>query len=230
MRIEIAATAISGGGFRKIFLHPSPTTDLRLEAPSRCAGSVVQRLNAILGTLWMVAWLAACASAPSPPAGEASTLQQDAWPLLPSDLPRPLALQQQLVIERDGESRSFDALLEVDAYAVNLAVVAMGRTALTLRWDGRSIDERRADWLPPQVDGARVLQDLQFAMWPIAVLQRAAPRGWRVEEQGSQRRVWQDGSLVVVIDHHSLGDLKIERPQAGYTLKVRSVAIRSDGR
>lgn len=229
MHVEVAGTT-TGLGFQMICLQPSPTTALRLEAPSRRAGSVVQGLNGILGALWMVAMLAACASAPSPPAGQASTLRQDAWPLLPSDLPGPSALQQQLVIERDGESRSFDALLELDANAVSLAVVAMGRTALTLRWDGQNIDEWRAEWLPPQVDGASVLQDLQFALWPIAALQRAAPRGWRVEEQGGQRRVWQAGSLVVVIDRHSLGDLKIERPQAGYVLRVRSVAIRSDGR
>lgn len=192
------------------------------------AGRTAQRSSAIVVMLSMVVLLAACASAPSAPAGATDASPQHAWPLSPRDLPRPLALQQQLVIERDGVSRSFEALLEADAYAVNLAVLAMGRTALTLRWNGRSIEETRADWLPPHVDGARVLQDLQFAMWPIDALRRAAPPGWRVEEQGDQRRVWQGDSLVVVIDRQAHGDLKIERPRACYTLSIRSVATRSD--
>lgn len=159
--------------------------------------------------------LAACASAPR---GAAP------WPLQPRELQAPLQLQQQLRIERDGESRQFEALLEVDAEAVQLAVLALGQVALRLRWDGERLEEWRAAWLPPQLEGQGVLQDLQFALWPLATLRRAAPRGWRVEEQDGLRTVWQGRARVARIEAGEPGCWRIERPRAGYVLEIRSVA------
>ncbi|GIX37507.1 MAG: hypothetical protein KatS3mg127_0746 [Silanimonas sp.] len=181
-------------------------------APRRpCAFALLAGLCALL--------LAACASVPR---GAAP------WALSPRDLQAPLHLQQQLRIERGGESRQFEALLEADADAVQLAVLALGQVALRLRWDGERLEEWRAAWLPPQLEGQGVLQDLQFALWPLAALRRAAPRGWCVEEQGGQRTVWQGRARVARIEAGEPGHWRIERPRAGYVLEIRSVAAAED--
>lgn len=194
----------------------------------------MQRLSRAAATLSVAALLAACAGAPeagrtragglSPESGTRASVR-DAWTLALRDLAEPLALQQRLVIERGGRSQAFEALLEADASSLQLAVQAMGQTAMTLRWDGQRLDEQRAEWLPPQVDGARVLQDLQFALWPLEALQRAAPRGWHVVEQGDVREIFIGDRLVVGIRERQGSDFVLERPGDGYRLRVSSVAL-----
>lgn len=185
----------------------------------------MQRLSAIArgvrvsASFALALLLAACASTPP---------GDPAWPLSTRDLPTPIVLQQQLRIERGAEAREFEALLEADAEGLDLAVLAMGQEALRLHWNGRRLEERRARWLPPQVEGARVLQDLQFALWPLEALQRAAPRGWRVEESGAHRRVWQGKVLVADIDRGDAAAIRISRPLAGYALDIRSVTAQAD--
>lgn len=176
----------------------------------------MQRLSAAFAMLLVAALLAGCGSAPRGGA---------AWPLSPRDLVAPLALQQRLVVERGGHSQTFDVLLEADAKGLRLVAQAMGQTAMALRWDGRRLDEQRADWLPPQVAGARVLQDLQFALWPLAALQRAAPHGWRVVEEGGERQVFDGERLVVRIHQRDANGFILERPRDGYRLRVASVHL-----
>lgn len=174
--------------------------------------------------------LVACAGLPGradAPGREAdgAVAPTTAWPLSPRDLPAPLALQQQLVIERDGQSRTFDAMLEADADGLRLAVLAAGQVALSLQWKDGALDQQRADWLPPQLDGALVLQDLQFALWPLAALQRVAPPGWTVVEDGVVRTIAASGRVVVAVRRTGPGQFTLERPDAGYRLTVRSVAV-----
>lgn len=174
--------------------------------------------------------LAACAGLPgrTDAAGreaDVAAAPGTAWPLSPRDLPAPLALQQQLVIERDGQTRTFDAMLEADADGLRLAVLAGGQVALNLHWQGGVLDQQRADWLPPQLDGARVLQDLQFALWPLAALQRVAPPGWQVVEDGAVRTIAASGRPVVTVRRTGPGQFTLERHDAGYRLTVRSVAV-----
>lgn len=186
----------------------------------------MQRLSAAIALLLMVAMMASCASTPSAMGPSMrSSGGIEAWPLSPRDLAAPLALQQQLVIERGVQAQTFEALLEADGEGLQLAVQAMGQTAMSLHWDGNALDEQRADWLPPQVDGARVLQDLQFALWPIGALQRAAPIGWRVVEEGGDRRVFDGEGLVVRIHGNEANSFTLERPRDGYRLRVISVEL-----
>ena len=176
--------------------------------------------------------LAACATTPrgdlAPSADDRAAVRaslDDAWALSPRDLPAPLSLQQQLVIERGAQSQAFDALLQTDSERLQLVVQAMGQTALRLSWDGQRIEEQRADWLPPQVNGARVLQDLQFALWPLDALRRAAPIGWHVVEQGDVREIFVGDRLIVGIYGRSDEGFSLERPAVGYRLRVRSIDL-----
>lgn len=194
----------------------------------RLKASLIARLGAL--PLLVAALLAGCASTPngagaSSRAPELGRSLDVAWPLSPGDLPAPLALQQQLVIERGGQKRTFDAMLEVDAESLRLAVLAAGQVALTLRWKDGALEQQRADWLPPQLDGARVLQDLQFALWTLEALQRAAPRGWQVIEHGAVREFTFAGRPVVVIHQRDAGRFTLERRDEGYRLDVQSVVV-----
>jgi hypothetical protein len=189
------------------------------------------RIDASLAALLIAGLLVVgCASTPDV-AGSAhraedrGAMRDAAWPLSLADLPAPLALQQSLVIERGGQSRTFDAMLEADADGLRLAVLAAGQVALTLYWREGAIEQQRADWLPPQLDGARVLQDLQFALWPLEALQRAAPQGWQVVEHGAVREIVFDARPVVVIRERGVRHFTLERPGEGYRLDVRSVVL-----
>ena len=114
---------------------------------------------------------------------------------------------------------------EADADGLRLAVLAAGQVALSLQWKDGALDQQRADWLPPQLDGALVLQDLQFALWPLAALQRVAPPGWTVVEDGVVRTIAASGRVVVTVRRTGPGRFTLERPDAGYRLTVRSVAV-----
>lgn len=92
-----------------------------------------------------------------------------------------VALQQRLRFEFGPQRREMDALLEIDADAVRLAVQAMARTGVTLVWDGNTLQQTRADWLPAAVRGERVLDDLQFVHWPVDAIRAALPTGWSVD-------------------------------------------------
>ena len=80
--------------------------------------------------------LAACATRPVAPAVELPALR-----LAPAALGHELVVQQRLVFRFGTQVRELDALLEVDAAGVRLAVQAMGRTGVRLQWDGQNLVE-----------------------------------------------------------------------------------------
>ena len=62
----------------------------------------------------------------------------------------------------------------------------------------RELHQQRAPWLPPAVRGERVLDDLQFALWPLEAVRGALPADWRVEDDGRERRLLRDGTAWLV--------------------------------
>ncbi|WP_428993299.1 DUF3261 domain-containing protein [Stenotrophomonas maltophilia] len=143
--------------------------------------------------------------------------------LAPSSLPTPLALQQQLHFRFGRHERDLDALLEADAQQVQLAVQAMGQTGVRLRWDGRQLTEQRASWLPPQVRAERVLDDLQFALWPTAAIAAVLPAGWQVGDDGHQRSLSRDGTVWLQLQRLQDGSLQLDNRAEGYTLRIESI-------
>lgn len=146
--------------------------------------------------------------------------------LPPVALGHTLAEQQQLVFHFGRESREMTALLEVDAVALRLAVEALGQTGVRLHWDGRNLDERRAAWLPPQVRGARVLDDIQFVLWPADAIRAALPSGWRLETTATQRRLLSGDTAWLSARYDATG-VELENAAEGYRLDIQSHAIGS---
>ena len=167
-----------------------------------------------------LAMLAACASAPSRTAPrEAPQLR-----LAPALLGHPLNLQQHLTLQAPGREQQLDVLLEADAQHVQLAVVAMGQVAARLDWDGTTLTQERAPWLPQAVSGARILSDLQLTLWPVAAIQAALPAGWVLAESGNVRTLSQDGEVVTVITRTAPAVVELDQRREHFKLKIESRA------
>ncbi len=174
----------------------------------------MRRLIALL-MCWL---LAACATRPVPPAVALPPLR-----LAPAALGHDLAEQQRLVFRFGTHVRELDALLEVDAGDVRLAVQAMGRTGVTLQWDGKDLVEQRAPWLPAAVRGERVLDDVQFSLWPAEAVRAALPAGWELVERGAFRELRKDGQVWLQREQVDAATLQIRNGAEGYELLIESV-------
>jgi hypothetical protein len=166
---------------------------------------------------------ALCGCAPASPRialGELPVLH-----LSPASLGRELALQQHLQVGVGEHSQAVDALLEVDAQELRLGMQAMGQSAMTLRWDGHRLDEQRADWLPPVLNGERVLFDLQLVLWPAPAIRGALPAGWTLVESGNERRLMQGETEVANVAYPAEGHAVLTQARDHYRLDIESVPV-----
>ncbi len=170
-------------------------------------------------TLLLGLMLAACATRQAAPAVALPSLR-----LAPAALGHELAVQQRLVFRFGTHVRELDALLEVDAGAVRLAVQAMGRTGVHLQWDGVELVEQRSPWLPAAVRGERVLDDVQFSLWPADAVRAALPAGWELVETGDVRELRRNGQAWLVRERTSATTLQVHNRADGYDLTIESVA------
>lgn len=160
--------------------------------------------------------LAACVHAPKP-AVELPPLR-----LPPSALGLTLSAQQRLEFAFGTQRRTLDALLEVDAREVRLAVQAMGQTGVRLRWNGATLEQQRAPWLPQAVRAERVLDDLQFALWPAGAIRAVLPAGWMLREDGNVRELVRDGMAWLSAESDEGGRIRLENRAEGYRLEIES--------
>lgn len=168
--------------------------------------------------------LAACAGAPArPPSGPAKTDKTPSLRLTPAALGREMALQQRLDFLH-GESReSIEAMVEVDSGSVRVVMHAQGQVALRLDWDGHTLDQTRAEWLPPVLDGERVLDDLQLVYWPAAAIRERLPAGWHLVDTPGSRRLLQDGEIVATVVYVATHHARLRRQT--YALDIHSVPV-----
>jgi hypothetical protein len=83
--------------------------------------------------------------------------------------------------------------------------------------------EQRASWLPPQVRAERVLDDLQFALWPTAAIAAVLPPGWQVGDDGHQRSLSRDGTVWLQLQRLQDGSLQLDNRAEGYALRIESI-------
>ena len=173
--------------------------------------------------------LAAIALAASALAGCATPVPTDVGvPLLrlaPAALGRPLDLQQHITLHAAGQAQQMDVLLEADAAHVQLAVVAMGQVAARIGWDGRTLTEWRSTWWPASVSSARILNDMQLSLWPLASVQAALPAGWRASEEGDTRTLSNDGMTVAVVRRVGTDVIELDQRRDHYRLTIVSRPI-----
>lgn len=183
--------------------------------------------------LWLAAallLLSACTTPQAPPAAQLPQLA-----LAPAALGTELALAQRLTVTHEHGARTapapLEALLEVDAQSVRLVALALAQRVLTLEWDGQHLVSSRHALLPPQIQAAHVLRDVQLAYWPAAAVRAALPPGWTLEE-GNRRRVLLAAGLPRVTIHYSndprwQGRVDIINLTESYRLTIESLPATS---
>jgi len=177
----------------------------------------VLRLIAIVALAVM---LAACAGQPvRAPISELPTLR-----LSPASLGFEMALQQRLQVIVGDKSQTLDALLEVDAGELRLGVQALGQSALTMRWDGKELQQRRADWLPPALSADRVLFDLQLVFWPADAIRAVLPANWTLQEAPGRRLLLNAGAEVVSVEYLTADHAVLKHLREAYLLDVTSTS------
>ena len=174
-----------------------------------------------VGLLLCVLLVSACAiKAPRRAADESFELR-----LMPVSLGHELALQQQLSFSFGKESRTVDALLEVNSDSVQLVVQTLGQSALRLSWDGHRLDQKRAPWLPPSLRGERVLSDLQLTYWPVEAIRAALPTGWQLIEEGNERQLRQGDQLVETVRFTAPDHIEIVQHRENFRMSIVSVPV-----
>lgn len=169
-----------------------------------------------------------------------STPRSEPLPLFglsPAALGSTLSTAQHLVITFDGATMAtdlppaLDTLLEVQPDRLRLAALAWGKRILTLEWDGVQLQTQRHIPLPAQLDEKRILRDIQLAYWPLPALQAALPKGWTLQDDGTQRRLlWQGEPMVTVRNQMTppwLGRTELHNHKEGYRLTLDNLQTES---
>lgn len=168
--------------------------------------------------------LAACATVPAPTA-------RLGLKLAPAALGQAISLQQHLTVARNGRVDELDAALEVDADHLEMVGLAFGQRVLSLHYDGQELKTWRHGLLPAQVRAEDVLEDLQLTMWPLDSILQALPAGWRIEDDGLQRRLYLDDVVVLKIEYSGFprwsGTVRLENLRYKYSLTIQSVVVES---
>lgn len=167
-----------------------------------------------------LALLGACVTAPTAPV-------RLGLQLAPADLGEEIALQQHLIIERNGKTDEMDAALEVDGSHLQLVGLAFGQRVLSLEYDGKSMTTWRHFMLPQQVRAEDILEDMQLTLWPVEAIKKALPAGWRIVDQGLKRSLYLDDSLICEINYSAMprwsGTVRLENLRYHYRIMVQSL-------
>lgn len=176
------------------------------------------RAFAILLLIAALACIAGCRHVPS----QAATMATPALRLAPSALSQPLSLQQRLTFVHGDRRETVDAMVESDADGTRLVIHAQGQVALRLDWDGSALRQQRAPWLPAQLDGERVLTDLQLVYWPLAAISAALPQGWTLTEEGGARVLRKGDAVAATVEYPQPQQARLQQHALGYTLDIES--------
>lgn len=182
----------------------------------------VWRLGCALGAF---ALLAGCAAQPAQQGASAnpSTSASPWLALAPAALGCTVALQQRLTVQPPGQAaRELDALLEVDASSMKLAILNLGQMVGTLTWDGQQIEPQLSRWWPAVLEPEQVLSDVQLAFWPQQALAAALPEGWSLQVSAAGRVLqYQDSERVRVrtVGAHAL---ELVYLQGAWSLRIDS--------
>ncbi len=164
--------------------------------------------------------LTACVTAPRPaPEPPPFVLR-----LTPASLGREVSLSQRITLVREGARQSFDALLEVDASAVRVALLGAGQTLGSLTWDGERFTRKASAFVPQAVTAERIITDIELAFWPEDAVRAGLPEGFALTEREGRRELslggepfatvtWDAGHRRVVLTQHRFG----------YVLEIESV-------
>jgi hypothetical protein len=149
--------------------------------------------------------LAACTTTkPQPPGGQQQA-QPQSWPLLaPATLGAAEQVKQLLRVAVGDKAFNVQCVVTVRGGRISIiGVTPLGLRAFSVDYDGSTVNETRAPQMPEFITGARLLNDIQFAFWPLAELTGALQgTGWTVGEPfPGTRRLLRDGRLYAEVHY-----------------------------
>jgi hypothetical protein len=148
--------------------------------------------------------------------------------LAPATLGESISLQQHLNVDREGRLDELDIALEVDPRRIEMVALAFGQRVMSLQYDGEKMTTWRHLLLPEQVKAEDVLQDLQLTLWPLEAIRNGLPAGWRIEQDGLRRTLFNSDTPVIVIDYSNSsrwgGIVEFKNLRFRYRLTIRSVS------
>lgn len=97
----------------------------------------------------------------------------------------------------------------------------MGR----LSWDGQTLQAELPPAWPQRLDTARMLSDLQLALWPLAPLQSHLPGGWSLEDATGSRQLRRLGDLMISVEGAQSMHLSMTNHKDRYRLQIDSMDL-----
>lgn len=143
--------------------------------------------------------------------------------LPPAALGCNVAVQQRLtVLPPDAAPQTLEALLEVDAQQMQLALFHLGQRMGVLTWDGQQLHRDLSRWWPAQLPPEQVMSDVQLALWPAAAIRPSLPSPWFLEEIDGIRRLLHGREARISIQSPKTDVLEIQYPQGAWMLRIES--------
>jgi hypothetical protein len=111
---------------------------------------------------------------------------------------------QQINAAWADRQESLLAVLELDAKHIAMAGLSNdGLSLFNLTYDGNTVVSDKSPLLPEPVNPEFIIADLQLVYWPIAILQKNLPVGWRLEEVDKKRYLTISGKKQVEVNYLS---------------------------
>ena len=162
-----------------------------------------------------------------------AAVARDAWSpwenrlLPPEALGMTVRAVQQWQILSGGRSWLILSVLDVSPHGLTLVGLSgFGRRVITLQYNGVELREEHDPRVAEELQGARILRELQLIYWPKDAVLHALPPGWHVEDTGGERIVMNAGGTVVSIrcegEDRWQGHCGYEDRRSGYRLAIDS--------
>lgn len=181
------------------------------------------RINSVFICVAFLSVLTGCASDPFL-YGNRPDIQ-----LSPESFGQNISVQQQLHVIQNGQTHDLQVVLEIDKDKITLVGLAMNQRVLTLDYDGKTLHSWRHFMLPKEVQAENVLENLQLAFWPKAVIEKALPKDWRIEENPQERYIFYKDAKMTDIKYNNpirwLGTIVLENHYYHYSLTIQSVSM-----
>jgi hypothetical protein len=160
-------------------------------------------------TVVVVLTLYGCVTAPPNSSPPASDNQAALAPQILCTIPPvgavsgTISVAQTVVAHFHGQTFSFDAQIQATKEEFDLvALDALGRRAMSVKWHDGRMESTRADWLPIQVRPADILADMAIVYWPVDVVSPAlAACGAKLTTTASGRAVTAGGRNLITVTY-----------------------------
>ncbi|AVJ16387.1 DUF3261 domain-containing protein [Serratia sp. JUb9] len=160
----------------------------------------------LLPIVLLGALLTGCAGSSSAPDAPSAWLKPGTRVALPPPtLAQPFSQQQLLNAQVKGQRHTMMVLLNADGQRLTLVGMSpLGIRLFNLVYDEQGIRSQQFIKLGELPPAAQVLADIMLSYWPQAQWQAQLPTGWRLEDRGDRRRLYDDrGALISEIRYQT---------------------------